>query len=71
MTASDDNSVAIRAITRADLPAVAQLLNDIFRHQHGVFDQDVVTDFPLVFIEPNFGNCRVIEVDIFPGRFLR
>jgi len=51
-----------RVMTADDLGRVTALLDDIFRRGNQVFDQTILTDFPLVFAPPNQHNCRVIEV---------
>ena len=53
----------VRSITAEDMPAVDELLNGIFRRDNNVLDQDVLSDFPLVFAPGNYHNCRVIEFD--------
>ena len=53
----------LRTMIANDSESVGALLNDIFRTRNGVFDQDVFSDFPLVFTESNYRNCRVITVD--------
>lgn len=52
-----------RIVTADDLDSLDELLNGIFRCEKNIFDQNVLTDFPLVFVPENFGNCRVVEVD--------
>ena len=52
----------LREMTADDRDQVGALLNDIFRTQSGVFDQDVFTDFPLAFTTDNYRNCRVVTV---------
>lgn len=52
-----------RAMTVRDRQVIYDLLNTIFRHDKHVHDQDVVSDFPLVFADANERNCRVIECD--------
>ena len=67
----------LRCIQANDIVSLAELLNDIFRRQNNVFDQEILADFPLVFVPENYCNCRVIEVDgelvshaaIFPCQF--
>ncbi len=52
-----------RPVKQSDLNEVVDLLDRIFRHDHKVRDQTVLTDFPLFFAEGNLPNCRVIEQD--------
>ena len=68
----------VRSISSRDITALGRLLNDIFRAGDDARDQDVLSDFPLVFTPENYGNCRVLERDgrivshaaIFPCRFV-
>ena len=53
---------AIRSLRAQDIPASKALLDTIFRYSRGVYDQSVVTDFPMVFSSSNFHNCRVVEL---------
>lgn len=46
-----------------DLPQLAKLLNDVFRTGNGIFDQEVVSDFPLFFAPENLHNSRIIVED--------
>ena len=53
----------LRTAQTDDLAPLAELLNEVFRRSHGIADQDVTTDFPLVFSESNLCNCRMILCD--------
>lgn len=53
----------VRPIQFDDLEELRDLLDGVFRRPRGVFDQSQLTDFPLVFRESNFGNCRVLVED--------
>ena len=53
----------VRSITADEMQAVGELLNGIFRRDNNARDQDVLSDFPLVFAPENHRNCRVIEFD--------
>ena len=68
----------IRSVTSDDMAGLAELLDGVFRRAASVHDQDVLSDFPLVFAPENYRNCRVIELDrgfishaaIFPCEFV-
>jgi GNAT superfamily N-acetyltransferase len=47
-----------RGCTRAELPELVELINDIFRS--GI-DQNVLTDYPLVYREKNLPNLRLVK----------
>ena len=53
----------LRPAKTDDLVPLAELLNEVFRRSRGIADQDVITDFPLVFSESNRCNCRMILCD--------
>jgi len=50
-------------MTSENSTGVIGLLNDVFRTSRGVTDQNMATDYPLVFAENNFRFCRLIELD--------
>ena len=50
-------------ITNEDLDPLGRLLDDIFRRRHGVTDQHILTDFPVVFAPENRRNSRIIVED--------
>lgn len=52
----------LRCITSDDMEDLAELLDGIFRLEARVYDQNVLADFPLVFVPENYLNCRVIEL---------
>ena len=52
-----------RSARDADLTQLSSLLDDVFRRSRGMHDQDMFTDFPLVFAPANLHNCRVIIED--------
>ena len=61
--AEDDvtnGKLELRPIAEQDIDALLTLLNHEFRSSRGVIDQNVFTDFPLVFAASNYCNCRVI-----------
>ena len=50
-------------VTEENLASVGLLLDSVFRRAHGVADQQIFTDFPLVFDRSNWPNCRVLILD--------
>jgi len=53
----------LRSITESDLPELGELLDDVFRRNRGITDQNMLADFPLVFDPSNYSNCHVIVED--------